>query len=258
MEKLEDAKVTLINTGESPSRRIFIEEAETAAGLPLIVKAVAAGLLLLQTVLIILFFIHTDRLDERLAENELTQSVQNERVAELIQTSTTLRQEIEKMRAFIATQASEDVLFLKINILKPDLDPSLARTIARHVHYYSSLHGQDPDLVLAIMATESNFDPNAVSSAGAEGLMQIMPQWKKVLGISDDLKNPETSIKYGLQILGFYKEMYKETEMALTAYNRGPGPVDMALMRGKDHKNGYSGKVLNMYDRLNAMNVGKQ
>ena len=140
-------------------------------------------------------------------------------------------------------------------VVKPDLDPQFARTVAGHVSRYAEFHGQDPDLVLAIMAIESNFNPNAVSSAGALGLMQIMPQWKKVLGISEDLKDPETSVKYGLQIFGFYKEMYKETEMALTAYNRGPGPVDMALMRGKDYKNGYSDKVLKMYDELKALSV---
>ncbi len=163
---------------------------------------------------------------------------------------------------FVATAASctttaEDTIFLKMVILKPDLDLSLAKEIAQHINHYAGVHGQDPDLVLALMATESSFDPNAVSNMGATGLMQVMPHWKKVLGITEDLKDPETSIKYGLQILGFYKEMYKETELALTAYNRGPGPVDMALMRERDHRNGYSDKVLKVYEKLKAIKVGK-
>ena len=110
-------------------------------------------------------------------------------------------------------------------------------------------------MVLAIMAIESRFDPNSVSNKGALGLMQVMPQWSKVLGIQDDLKDPKTNIKYGMQILGFYQQMYKDLEMALTAYNRGPGPVDMALMRGKDYRNNYAAKVLKKYKMLKSMEL---
>jgi hypothetical protein len=42
--------------------------------------------------------------------------------------------------------------------------------------------------------------------------------------------------------------------MALTAFNRGPGPVDYALMRGKDPDNGYAGKIRTVYDRLRTIN----
>jgi soluble lytic murein transglycosylase-like protein len=90
---------------------------------------------------------------------------------------------------------------------------------------------------------------------GAIGLMQVMPQWEKVLGIQGSLKDPEISIKYGLQVLGFYMEMYKDLEMALTAYNRGPGPVDMALMRGRDPKNQYAPRVLKVYERLKKLSL---
>jgi soluble lytic murein transglycosylase-like protein len=108
---------------------------------------------------------------------------------------------------------------------------------------------------LAIIAEESRFNPNAVSPVGAVGLMQVMPQWEKVLGISGSLKDPEVSIKYGLQVLGFYMEMYKDIEMALTAYNRGPGPVDMALMHGKDPKNKYAPEVLKVFERLKKLGL---
>src|SRR5262249_30880101 len=116
-------------------------------------------------------------------------------------------------------------------------------------------YGRDSNLVLAMIATESAFNPKAVSSAGALGLMQVMPQWKKVLGIDGDLQDVELSIRYGLQILGFYSEMYKDLEMALTAYNRGPGPVDMALMKGHDPKNKYAPRVLTTYERLKRLSV---
>ena len=65
----------------------------------------------------------------------------------------------------------------------------------------------------------------------------------------------DRNIKYGLQVLGFYLEMYQDLEMALTAYNRGPGPVDAALVKGRNPNNGYAPKVLSTYERLKKLNV---
>jgi soluble lytic murein transglycosylase-like protein len=83
----------------------------------------------------------------------------------------------------------------------------------------------------------------------------VMPHWKRVLGITGDLTDPETNIRAGLQILGFYLEMYQDLEMALTAYNRGPGPVDAALRKGSSPNNGYAPKVLATYERLKALSL---
>jgi soluble lytic murein transglycosylase-like protein len=177
------------------------------------------------------------------------------RMGELAETSTAIKAEGTELRQYVASSSAEQVIFLKILVLRPEIDVTLARTIARNAHRYAALYKRDPDLVLAIIAEESRFNPNAVSPVGAIGLMQVMPQWEKVLGIQGNLKDPEISIKYGLQVLGFYMEMYKDIEMALTAYNRGPGPVDMALMRGKDPKNGYAPLVLKVYERLKSLAI---
>jgi soluble lytic murein transglycosylase-like protein len=171
--------------------------------------------------------------------------------------TTALKREIQQLRQYMASKSNEDIIFLKIMVTKPDVNPDLAKQIAQNVSYYCALYGQDPDLVLSIIAVESHFNPRAVSNKGAIGLMQVMPQWKRVLGITDDLKDPEASIKYGLQILGFYLEMYKDRKMALTAYNRGPGPVDMALMKGQSPLNGYVPRVMKTYQHLKSMNVGR-
>jgi soluble lytic murein transglycosylase-like protein len=171
--------------------------------------------------------------------------------------TTALKREIQQLRQYMASKSNEDIIFLKIMVTKPDVNPDLARQIAQNVSRYCALYGQDPDLVLSIIAVESHFNPRAVSNKGAIGLMQVMPQWKRVLGITDDLKDPEASIKYGLQILGFYLEMYKDRKMALTAYNRGPGPVDMALMKGQSPLNGYVPRVMKTYQHLKSMNVGR-
>lgn len=163
--------------------------------------------------------------------------------------------EIDRLRQFMASETSEEVIFLKMNILKPGMEPKMTAGIARLIHRYAGIYHQDADLIISIMYIESQFDPQAKSHAGALGLMQVMPQWQKVLGMSGDLHDPEISLKYGLQILGFYQEMYKDMDMALTAYNRGPGPIDVALMKGKNFDNGYAGKVLGVYERLKGMNI---
>ncbi|MCI0572392.1 MAG: lytic transglycosylase domain-containing protein [Myxococcaceae bacterium] len=179
-------------------------------------------------------------------------------LAGLTEETRQLKAENVELTQFLTRSAGEQEIFLKILVLKPDINHDSARTIARHVHHYAELYGKDSDIVLAIISVESRFDPNAVSPVGALGLMQVMPQWQKILAISGSLKDPETSIRYGLQILGFYLEMYKDMEMALTAYNRGPGPVDMALMKGRDPKNEYPGQVLKVYERLKKMSVAEK
>src|SRR5438105_1782976 len=151
-------------------------------------------------------------------------------VGELTETAGAIRMDGTELRQYVASSSAEQVIFLKILVLKPDVDLALARNIAHHTHHYAAIFKRDPDLVLAIIAEESRFDPNAISPVGAVGLMQVMPQWEKVLGIQGSLKDPEVSIKYGMQALGFYMEMYKDIEMALTPYHRGPGPVDLPLI----------------------------
>lgn len=157
----------------------------------------------------------------------------------------------------VSSHAREESLFLKMLILKPGLDQRLARRIARSVQNECLLFGQDPNLVLAIMATESDFNPKAISHMGAIGLMQVMPHWKKVLGLAE-MTEPEVSIRAGIQILGFYQQMYRDVDLALTAYNRGPGPVDGALVRGTSSANGYAAKVLVVWNKLKALDVASR
>ncbi|MBS1151022.1 MAG: Lytic transglycosylase, catalytic [Myxococcaceae bacterium] len=178
-----------------------------------------------------------------------------ERVDALGEQTRQMNAELMNLRQVVASNTSEEVLFLKSMVLKRDINPELARSVAALVHKDAQLYGRDPNLVLAIIAEESAFDPKAISNVGAVGLMQVMPHWKRVLGITGDLKDPDLNIRAGLQILGFYLEMYGDVEMALTAYNRGPGPVDNALVRGKSSNNGYAPKVLATYERLKQLDL---
>ena len=98
--------------------------------------------------------------------------------------------------------------------------------------------GLDPQLVLAVIDIESNFNRYALSHAGAQGLMQVMPFWKDVYGRpNDDLYNPLISLRYGCTILRHYMDLHSNPIDALAAYNGSLG------------KSKYPNKVLN---RLNT------
>ena len=89
----------------------------------------------------------------------------------------------------------------------------------------SAKYEVDPDLVRAVMRCESGGNPNAVSSAGAIGLMQLMPATARGLGVdpNDPLRNLEGGIKYLAQLADKYDGDYVKT---LAAYNAGSGRVD--------------------------------
>lgn len=93
------------------------------------------------------------------------------------------------------------------------------------VDKYSSKYGVDKNLILAIIKQESNFNPNAVSSAGAKGLMQLMDFNSEAYGV----KNPfdiDENIEAGVKHIKSYLENYNgNVEMALMAYNAGPGTI---------------------------------
>lgn len=94
--------------------------------------------------------------------------------------------------------------------------------IENAIEKYSKKYGVDSNLIKSIIKAESNFDPNAVSEAGAQGLMQLMPEISKSLGV----KNPfdiEQNIEGGVKHIKSYIDMYDgDIEMALMAYNGGP------------------------------------
>ena len=103
-----------------------------------------------------------------------------------------------------------------------------AERILRAVHCESSKHvmlRDRPQLVLAVIDVESAFDPFAVSSAGAVGLMQVMPFWPGQLGLSKrDLLDVELNVRMGTSILAYYLERERgDYRRALGRYNGSLG-----------------------------------
>ncbi|MDN5331375.1 MAG: soluble lytic murein transglycosylase [Tepidanaerobacteraceae bacterium] len=98
---------------------------------------------------------------------------------------------------------------------------------------YADEYGVDPYLVAAVIKVESNFSPEAVSPKGAMGLMQIMPdtaRWAaEQMGIenlkAEEIFNPEVNIRIGTWYLAGLIEEFKDTDLALAAYNGGRGNV---------------------------------
>ncbi|WP_081630732.1 lytic transglycosylase domain-containing protein [Thioalkalivibrio sp. ALE16] len=94
----------------------------------------------------------------------------------------------------------------------------------REVESISRRYGVDPALVRAVMHTESFFQPEALSSAGALGLMQLMPATAERFGVTDRT-DPVQSIEGGVKYLRFLLDTFDQIEHAIAGYNAGEGAV---------------------------------
>ncbi|EGT2204895.1 lytic transglycosylase domain-containing protein [Clostridioides difficile] len=102
-------------------------------------------------------------------------------------------------------------------------DKSVKSRIENAIEQASKKYNVDSNLIKAIIKVESDFNPNTVSSAGAKGLMQLMPENCRDLGVTNPF-NIEQNIDAGTRHIKEYIDMFGGSiEMGLMAYNGGPG-----------------------------------
>ena len=108
------------------------------------------------------------------------------------------------------------------------------------VRGHAEHYGLDPALVAGVIFAESEFDAKARSSAGAIGLMQLLPETAKGIAkrtggtafVVDDLYDPEVNVRYGSWYLRHLLDRYDDERTALAAYHAGQGNVDAWRVRG--------------------------
>lgn len=140
-----------------------------------------------------------------------------------------------------------------------------------YIDKYAAENSVDKFLIYAIIKTESNFDPNAVSSVGARGLMQIISdtfEWIRYrLGDNEDMTydtmfDPEQNIRYGCYLVGYLIKHFDSKDAAICAYHAGIGKVDSWLQNSEYSDDGKKLNIIPISDTeyylkkiKNALNI---
>jgi soluble lytic murein transglycosylase-like protein len=171
--------------------------------------------------------------------------------------------ELDGRRLFINAEPPVRVslnAYKHTNIFLPREAPFAGRThpavnmgrdgVEKLVREAADRHRVDPALIRAVIQTESNWNPIALSNKGAGGLMQLIPTTARRFGVND-VFNPQQNIDGGVHYLKTLLERYNgDLDMALAAYNAGEGAVDRAhgIPSFRETRN-YVQKVQNAYMR---------
>lgn len=129
----------------------------------------------------------------------------------------------------------------------PDAD---RKDVLRVIRTVSGRHGMDHHLIQAVVQVESNYDPKAVSSKGAQGAMQIMPGTGRDLGVNRPF-DLEENIDAGVRYLKMQWQRFGDVRLALAAYNAGPAQVERygGVPPFRETQD-YVRKVLSLYRKL--------
>lgn len=148
---------------------------------------------------------------------------------------------------------------ITVEIYTP-LECELSDDLQEYTYYLCQHNGVEFELVMAVMCTESAFDPAAVSGSGDYGLMQIneivLPELADKLGITD-ITDPYQNIHGGVYLLGGYAAKYDDPARVLMAYNMGDYGSS-ALWEEGIHTTAYTEKVLAKYKEYKEATHGKR
>jgi len=133
----------------------------------------------------------------------------------------------------------------------PNIEDQDRQRVIDQIFIAQNEHGFDPSLLLGLMQVESGFNPAARSSAGALGLMQVIPfsgqLMARELGIewrgASTLLDPVANVRIGVAYLARMRETFQDIALALAAYNVGPGRLQDILDAGHRPTGSYARKV---------------
>jgi hypothetical protein len=143
-------------------------------------------------------------------------------------TRTPLRQ-TQKTLPLITEQVREQFLFPQPS-QKLSLELTKEHYFRTHVPFGAIIYeearknGLSPELVAAVVESESNFRPRLISEKNAQGLMQIIPSTSRLLGVGDPF-DPQENIAAGTRYLKYLMNRFEDPRIALAAYNAGEGNV---------------------------------
>jgi soluble lytic murein transglycosylase-like protein len=158
-------------------------------------------------------------------------------------------QEIREKINSLFPSVNQEVSFQKILKNEENRKENLS-LIESKIKECSLKYNVPASLIKAIIEAESNFNPDCISRKGASGLMQLMPETARGLGIKDifDIEeNIEGGVKYFRYLLEKFNNNY---ELALAAYNAGPGAVEKygGIPPYSETQN-YVSKVLRLWEK---------
>ena len=138
-------------------------------------------------------------------------------------------------------------------------DIALPETLQEHTYRLAEEYGieQYYNVILALMWTESRFNPDAVSGTSDYGIMQIN-KWnhgwlQEELGITDFM-DPYQNIEAGIKILSMHIHKYDDLHRALMAYNMGEGNAKKNWNKGR-YSSKYSRQIINVAEELDSTNT---
>lgn len=248
-------------------------------------ETILAMFLIFMIVLVVIIEIRVDRLNLQL-EKYTSESVKNNE--EMVNKFENLVKELEKyqklkigreqfteiymqlqeLTGMISNEVKREYYITKVvsDISKNNstLDSKSIYEISKTIYEESIKYNFNPLLITAIIKTESNFDPEAVSDSYAYGLCQvrrfIAPELAENIGIKWEgaektLFDPVKNIKIGVYYLSMLNRNFNDLKTAIIAYNQGPYNVQERLTNNQELSDTYVNKVLDYYANLRGFSL---